>query len=271
MTSKERVVDARYRVYAMIGDPVEQTKSPYFFNQHCHLNDIEAVMVPVRIPADKALESFVTTLRDTRMFEGVVSTIPHKSSLAKLMDELGPAATSLGVVNAVKFTEDGELYGDMFDGSGFTNALAKNSFDPNNIDILIIGGGAAGTAIALALHDQGACRIDIVEPDPTRRAAINEVFSCFTGIEIHETTPALISAHLIVNASPLGMNRHDPKPVDPELIAGTAFVADAITSPPITTFLQVAKEKGCSIQTGAEMAAGHLAELLEFFNLTAQN
>ncbi len=261
------VIDSATDVYAMIGDPVIQTKTPALFNQYCERAALKSVMVPMRIIGADGLRLFVDTLRKTRFLKGLVSTIPHKKDLAGLVDILGPTARRLGVVNAVKVNDAGRLVGDMFDGAGFVNALAENRFDAAGKSVIILGGGAAGSAIGLALNFVGATTIKIVEPASARRDALKKCFYGLDGIALAAQCDDFCSYDLIVNASPLGMNADDPLPGPVDTAKPDALVADAVTSTRITPFLKAAKARGRRIQTGEQMARGHLEALIQFFNL----
>ena len=60
-------------------------------------------------------------------------------------------------------------------------------------------------------------------------------------------------------------------PLPAELLASLAphtLVADVVTSPAITPLLALARERGCPIQTGPEMALAQLGNLGHFMGVT---
>jgi shikimate dehydrogenase len=61
------------------------------------------------------------------------------------------------------------------------------------------------------------------------------------------------SYDLIVNASPAGMRSGDPLPIDVSRVAATTFVADVVTKPPLTPFIEAARARGCVTVTGTQM------------------
>lgn len=268
------IIDSSYRVYAMIGDPVVQTKTTAYFNEFCDAAGLKAVMVPIRVESGPVLQQFIETVRTTQMIAGLVSTIPHKAALALLVPEILPTAKRLGAVNAVRIEADGTLTGDLFDGVGFLAAIRKHGFDPRGRTALVIGGGAAGSAIAIALSDVGADRVTICEPDPGRLMDIRERLGSLPAIDFCDAAPSQAAPgqrgyDLVANASPLGMRDDDPLPIDIDLLDADCFIADAVTSPAITPLLASARLKNCRTQTGAEMAEGQLGAILSFFGLKA--
>ncbi|MNR62296.1 shikimate 5-dehydrogenase [compost metagenome] len=68
----------------------------------------------------------------------------------------------------------------------------------------------------------------------------------------------------MVNATPVGMGGSGELPL-PGLLLETlspgALVADVVTSPALTPFLEFARDRGCRIQTGPEMARAQMGNL----------
>jgi len=46
---KPHIINAKFDVYGMIGNPVSQTQTPALFNTYCSENNYPAVMVPLKI------------------------------------------------------------------------------------------------------------------------------------------------------------------------------------------------------------------------------
>jgi hypothetical protein len=89
----------------------------------------------------------------------------------------------------------------------------------------------------------------------------------YPGVVTGSDFASLASFDLVVNASPVGMSGHEMLPLPPEQMAtlnAGVLVADVVTSPDVTRFLEVAREAGCRIQTGAEMALAQFGNLGAF-------
>ena len=157
-----RAVRGTTRLFACIACPTDHVRAPMIFNKIFTERDIDAVMVPVNIPAEQLAEG-IKGLKALGNFEGAAVTIPHKLNLAALCDELGPGARAAAAVNAIRFTDDGRLLGDNFDGHGFVaGLLGENPTDiaPEHIlqdkSVLIVGAGGAARAIALSRRTAGS-------------------------------------------------------------------------------------------------------------------
>jgi len=261
-------VDAGYDVYVMIGNPVAQAKTPQIFNEFCRENGIKSTMVPMLIRDDNELNSFLSFVRETGAVNGFVSTVPHKIRIWDLIGDCSKTASLLKAVNSVRKSKNGDLYGAMFDGKGFIRALHKNKFVPKDKRAIIIGSGAAGRAIALELFAAGISDLAVVDPDPEQFQIWKDITpSLGRTIEECALCPDLSAFDLVVNASPLGMRSDDPLPGPIETLGPGTMVADTVTIGKPTAFLSLARSRGCMIQTGEEMAFGHLGCILDFFHI----
>ena len=75
-------------------------------------------------------------------------------------------------------------------------------------------------------------------------------------------TPA--GADLVVNATPLGMSPNDPMPLDPGLLLPAMTVAEVVMKPPVTAFLQAARDRGCRTQMGEAVMLYQLDAMVGF-------
>ncbi len=70
---------------------------------------------------------------------------------------------------------------------------------------------------------------------------------------------------IVVNATPLGMNRDDPLPIDVDRISPSSLVGEVVLTEEITPFLAAARAKGCDYQVGTDMLFEQIPAYLEFF------
>ena len=70
---------------------------------------------------------------------------------------------------------------------------------------------------------------------------------------------------IVVNATPLGMKKDDPLPMDVSRIAPSTFVGEVVMKQEITPFLEVARARGCDYQVGTDMLFEQIPAYLEFF------
>lgn len=255
------------RVFAIVGDPIEQAGSPGLFNQAFRRHGIEAVLVPLQIP-DAALPDLLATFRQSGNWDGLVVTVPHKVALGQLVDDLGPAARTMGAINAIRKTSGGRLVGDNFDGEGFLRGLEREGHTVKEKRVLIIGAGGAGRAISHAVSGAGARAISLVDRDAAKASALAAaVHAHHPGIEVHGVSPGSerVEAHdVIVNCAPPAGSA---LPVDLSEAASTTLVVDIVLKPAWTPFLASAAARGLATHTGIHMLSGQVEALLAFFQL----
>jgi shikimate dehydrogenase len=256
MTVEHQIPSGRTLVYPMIGHPIAQVKSPSTFNRYFRDKRIDAVMIPIDVhPVEVA--HFFSLLRGWRNCPGCVVTMPHKQEAARQADELSPRSRDLGAVNVLRRSAEGRLIGDMVDGLGFLEALRRNGFDVRGKRAAVFGAGGAGSAIAYSLAEAEAAELVVIDPDGTRqRHLIDLIASRYPGVNLSHALVSLTGFELAVNASSVGMNGDPNTPFPLSSLQPGTFVADVVTAPEITPWLEGARERGCRIQTGYEMTLG---------------
>ena len=154
--------------YALIGHPVEQVRTPTVLNAHLTERGIDAVMVTFNLLPEN-LEDFFKMMKGWQNCLGCCVTIPHKTQTLELLGSLTDRARRIGAVNIIKRDAEGYLHGDRMDGFGFLAALKKNNATAENKNIVIVGGGGAGSAIADSVAEAGAKQLSILEINKNRQ------------------------------------------------------------------------------------------------------
>jgi shikimate dehydrogenase len=256
---------------AIVGSPITQVKSPENFNRWFQANRQDLAMLPIDIRED-SLDAFIDTLRGWQNLRGVVVTVPYKQVLAGRLDEVSERAAALGSVNVIRRQADGRLLGDNVDGEGFLNAACLNGFRAEGKRALVIGAGGVGSAIAWSLCQAGVESLVLSDASAARCDALAAVLGkAFPAVRIDIGYTSLHGFDLLVNATPAGMGGTGELPLDaPQLdsLQATTLVADVVTSPEITPLLAAARERGCPIQTGTQMAFAQLGNLGHFMGVT---
>jgi len=256
------------RVHVLIGDPVGQVRSPALYNRLCAAHGIDAIFVPLAIPAARFAEG-VAGLRALANLAGIVVTIPHKSAMLDEVDEASTRARMIGAVNAIRVEPDGRWVGDAFDGVGYVEGLRANGHDPAGKSVQLVGAGGAGSSMAFALAEAGVARLRIHDPVASRvkrvAAGLAERHPDVI-VEVGAVDPAGVD--IVANATPLGMTDGDPLPVDPACIKPTQLVTDMIMKPPVTPLLRAAAARGCPTVPGLAALEGQAAVNMRFFALT---
>ena len=251
------------RIHVTIGDPIAQVKSPAGITAGFAARGHDAIMIPLQVkPAD--VETFFPLAKKLPNLDGIVITVPHKPVAFRHCDTTSERARVLEVCNVMRREKDGRWAGDMTDGGGFIAALRRNGFDAKGKRALQVGGGGAGSAIALALSMEGVSELVLCDMDTAKRDAL----VARLGRHGHKVSTASkadpAGFDLVVNATPAGMKDGDPLPVDISRIAAGTFVADIITMPVITPLLAAAQARGCRTQNGVQMFEAQVDFITEF-------
>lgn len=266
------MVNGSTELVAIVGSPIAQVKSPENFNRWFEGNALNRVMLPIDISA-QALSSFIDTLRGWQNLRGCVVTIPYKQQVVEHLDELSERASALRSVNVIRREADGRLIGDNVDGEGFLNAGRQQGFDAKGKRALVIGAGGVGSAIAYSLCQAGVSALSLSDVSHERVEALAQLLrSAFPELPVSTRIDSLSTFDLIANASPVGMGDSGELPLPQALLESlptSAHVADVVTAPEITPLLALAKARGCSIQTGPQMALAQAGNLGHFMGATA--
>ncbi len=139
--------------FGVIGAPIAHSKSPLlfaeFWAEHPWRNKFSYEKIHVE-PAD--LQRFLTETT----WSGVNVTVPLKTAILPLLDELSPQAQAIGAVNTVVRTDKGWL-GHNTDADGFWEVIAPypDLKELQKLPVCILGNGGAARAVVHALHSRG--------------------------------------------------------------------------------------------------------------------
>ncbi|GAA3128517.1 shikimate dehydrogenase [Streptomyces rameus] len=268
-TPPQAAISGTTRLYAVIGDPVEQVQSPGLLNPLFAEQGVDAVLVPVQVhPGD--LERVVHGLQRIGNLDGIFVTVPHKTHAAQLADRQSHTVKIAGTANVLRREPDGSWLAENFDGSGFVTGLARAGHEIRGKRVALAGAGGAGSAIASALLTAGADRIAVTDPDlPKLETLVGRLATYWPG-RIHAVAELpLHESDLAVNATPLGLRSSDPLPFQPEALPPAAVVGDIIMKPHETPLLRQAAALGHHVHHGIHMLNGQVESYCAFFGLSA--
>ncbi|MGW6743021.1 shikimate dehydrogenase family protein [Streptomyces sp. NPDC055025] len=255
------------RLFAVLGDPVDQVRAPELLNPLFESLGLDAVLFPVHVRPEH-LGEVVRGLRHTGNLDGLLITVPHKIEIRRYADELSRAVTVSGSANALRREPDGRWFADNFDGVGFVRGLESQGHDMTGRRCALVGAGGAGAAIATALLDAGAERLAVHDPDTARLDhLLGRLEELWPGRATGGASPLLDDVALAVNATPLGLRTEDPLPFDPEDLKSDTVVADIIMKPRETPLLRAAAALGLTVHHGHHMLDHQLDLYRTFFRL----
>lgn len=244
-------VTAATSVAGIIGWPVDRSLSPAIHNAAFQAAGLDWVYVafPVR-PGDGA--GAVEAMRALGV-RGLNVTMPHKRDVIAVLDALTPDAERAGAVNTI-VADGSRLVGANTDGPGFVRFLERDAgVDPAGARVLLLGGGGAARAIAIALGDAGA-EVVVAARRPEQAAEVAGLAknARHAGFSPKELDAELRDASMIVNATPVGRGG-ESLPFDPTSLAGKHLVVDLIYHPETTPLLHIARERGAKTFNGFGM------------------
>lgn len=239
--------------FAVIGDPIAQSKSPEMHNAWYEEENVDATYIPVHVKPEhlqQAIESF--KILGT---SGWNVTIPHKQTIIPFLDELDELAAKMGAVNTVVRTAQGKLKGYNTDGPGFVKSLEEAiGTAKRNEPVLIIGAGGAARGIAFALQIAGYTNLTIANRTVEKAQQMIDEMQAGQAITMADAEQNLANYTIFIQTTPAGMTTGNfALPFSLEKFPVGAIAADIVYNPLMTPFLQAAEQKGATIVNGLGM------------------
>ncbi len=248
------------KIYAVIGDPINQSLSPQLHNGLFKETGVDALYLPIGVKACD-LEKLVAGFR-LMNFGGFNITKPHKMAIIKYLDRLDPLAEKIGAVNTVVY-RDGQMVGYNTDGFGFIKSIETkiDNIPKENLTILILGCGGAVKSVAMALADWGIKKVMIANRTVEKAEELaNQINESWPGkaeaieMTVEALKKAVGEAAVVANGTSLGMaDTAGQSPLPKALITKDVLVYDMIYSPAVTQLMKDAKAAGAQTQNGLEM------------------
>lgn len=256
----------------LIGEGVRPSLTPPMHEQEAAAQGLRYVYRPIDLSELNLPAHDVGRLLRTGVelgFDAFNITHPCKQLVLDALDELDQVAARLGACNTV-LNVDSTLVGYNTDRSGFASALETELPEADLTDVVLLGAGGAGAAVADVLIGAGTKRLSVIDPQPERaKAVVAQVQSVATADVEFRVGDADAAAQWIpaatglVNASPIGMFSHPGVPVDPAVLHAGLWVADIVYRPARTQLIEAAQARGCAVMPGGAMAVGQAADTFE--------
>jgi shikimate dehydrogenase len=250
----------------VLGDPVEHSLSPQMQDaalKHCKI-DMQYARFHI-LPGE--LRPALDLIRNLE-FVGLNLTIPHKIAGLEFLDTAEENAKRIGAANVIKI-DRGKTHGFNTDGRGFSRAVREEfSVDLRDLRILVLGAGGAARAIALQCAKENCERLVIANSTFERGQQLADSLRIFfEGPKVLGPVARLqaipweerafqfqiANIDLVINATPVGLNRGDPSPIPSRLLAPHLMVYDTIYSATQTPLVAAALEAGARGANGLSM------------------
>lgn len=247
--------------YAVIGHPIEHSKSPRihqaFASQFGKEISYEKVLAP--------LDGFTQTLHRLQAegYLGVNVTVPFKFEALQACDTLSDRASSAGAVNTIRFS-DHQRHGDNTDGCGLVNdILHHHHMTLRDKSILLIGAGGAAQGVMLPLIGQRPALLMVANRSTEKARAMIQKFN--QAAMAQGVTLAVSAMDQLTQPFDLVINATSASLQDAALpIAATIFRTHGLAYDMMygreTPFMQQARASGASVADGLGMLVEQAAE-----------
>ncbi|MDG6954493.1 MAG: shikimate dehydrogenase [Nitrososphaerota archaeon] len=226
---------------------------------------IDAKYAALSVPPS-GLDDAFRRLKDDGV-RGLNVTMPHKASMARLLDSLDDVSARVGAVNTVN-AERGGYRGYNTDVDGIVVPLTARSHPPFR-HAVALGTGGAARAFCAAVHQMGSRSLTFLSRDPEKaQAFLDSLAAAFPTMDLQVASYRDARSQrpdLVFNASPAGSGMR-PLPVEAALLLDSRpVVFDAVYSPAETELTRLASARGCTTIHGREMLLAQAIEALEIW------
>jgi len=254
------------RVVGLFGYPVEHSFSPLMHNRAFAEAGLDYVYVAFPVPPER-IAAAVAALPALGL-AGVNVTIPHKEAVIPHLAGLSRSAQLIGAVNTIEVVNGARLIGHNTDAPGFAAALRREGVDLVGQRVLLLGAGGAARAVAFQSALDGCAELILCDVAGARATALAaEVAGHFAAcrtraipVTPEALRPAVATATLLINATPVGMHAGDVYPIDLAWLHDGLFVFDLVYNPLQTPLLAAARDRGVGASNGLAMLALQGAE-----------
>ncbi len=263
------------RLTGLLGSPVAHSKSPLMHNEAFRLLGLDYVYLCFDVKED-SLKTAFEGLKKLNV-AGFNCTMPDKTAICELLDDLSPAAKMIGAVNTV-VNENGRYIGHNTDGIGYMQSVKDAGFDIKGETMTLLGAGGAASSIFVQAALDGVKKINLFsikdrfwEKAEKMVDMVNSNTDCDAKlIELGNEdilSEAISNSKILTNATSVGMAPNTDNCVvkDFSVFNKNLIVSDVIYNPMETKLLKIAKEHGCPTFNGIYMLLYQGAEAFKLF------
>lgn len=253
----------------LIGYPLGHSLSPKIHNaalKACGLQG-DYSLFPIHPDDLQGSKDLLARVRSGEI-TGLNVTVPHKRNVVELMDELTPAAQTIGAVNTIYF-RNSKLIADNTDAPGFLLDLKKfldmEIQGHRDAHALVLGAGGSSRAVVYALFNNG-WKVTLAARRIEQAQELARRFSGVKVLELNSKTILPANLQLIVNTTPVGMAPSTGQSPWPEnLTFPHAAIYDLVYNPRETKLVKDARAQNLNATTGLGMLIEQAALAFEIW------
>jgi shikimate dehydrogenase len=251
-------------MYAVIGNPIEQSKSPTIHAMYGQATGI-AINYSKLLGELGNFAANVDAFR-ARGGKGMNITAPFKLDAFAYADKLSDRAMLAGAINCMKF-ENGVAYGENYDGVGLTRDVVHNLQCPlAGKRVLVLGAGGATRGAILPFLAEKPAVLVIANRNTAKAQAIADEVASHGQVQVSSYADlADQQFDVVFNATSASLTAELP-PVPASVYASNALAYELAYGKGLTPFLKHAHSSGVTrLHDGVGMLAEQAAEAFEWW------
>ena len=146
------------KLTGLLGSPVAHSKSPLMHNESFKELGLDYVYLCFDVPENNLKTAF-EGLKQLKV-AGFNCTMPDKTLICELLDELSPAASMIGAVNTV-VNDNGKYVGHNTDGIGYMQSVKDAGYNIIGENMTLLGAGGAASSILVQAALDGVKSINV--------------------------------------------------------------------------------------------------------------
>ncbi|WP_029147555.1 shikimate dehydrogenase [Methylophilus sp. 5] len=253
--------------YAVIGHPIEHSKSPLIHQAFAQQFNLSIVYEKVLAP----LDGFMATVKRLQAegFLGANVTVPFKFEAFDASQALSARAQAAGAVNTLSF-QSSQLVGDNTDGCGLVNDILKHQHTAlAGKKVLLLGAGGAAQGVMLPLLEQQPLQLTVANRSLDKAQAMADRFAADaersrTVLQVHTFADLSQTYDVVINATSAGLT--ESKLAIPAVVFKPGMLAYDMMYGRETPFMQQARAAGAQVADGLGMLVEQAAEAFSLWH-----
>lgn len=259
--------DPKMDKYAVLGNPVEHSRSPFIHTQFAHHTAQNLTYGRILCPIDGFKETVDKFRQDGGL--GLNVTVPFKGQALRYADVATKRAQRAGAANTLRFGRDGVVWADNTDGAGIVWDFKRLNWPLKAARILILGAGGAARGIVGPIVDEKPESILIVNRTEAKAQEIAKAFAqsdvLVEAMSYEALNASAQTFDLIINSTSCSLHGEIPG-VCASIISSCSYAYDLMYSENNTAFINEAKALGVkNVADGLGMLVGQAALSFEFW------
>lgn len=254
-------INGKTRICGIIGNPVEHTMSPVIHNTLADIMGINMAYVPFHVEEGQ-LAAAVKGAYGLNLL-GMNVTVPYKNAVTAHLAEIDPLAEKIGAVNTLVRTEGG-YKGYNTDMTGLLRALKSDDISIKDEEIMILGAGGVGRAVAFLCAVSGAAKVYLLNRSAEKAqhvaAEVNKALAadCVSPMALSDYKALLKgpeNRYTVIQCTSIGLSPHveDVVIADGDFYHYVKFGYDLIYTPQVTEFMKLVTSNGGMAYNGLKM------------------